>query len=82
MIFCVAITLFELGSLVCATSHTSTIFIIGRSIQGLGAGGIFAGSITIIGFSVPLRSRPVYFSLIGAMFAVLSNSILLTRLPC
>ena len=46
------------------------MFIVGRAIAGLGAGGIFAGALTIIAYSIPLRKRPIYAGCIGAMFGV------------
>jgi Major Facilitator Superfamily len=69
-IFIAVVAIFELGSLVCAVAPNSTTFIVGRAIAGLGAGGIFAGALTIIAYSVPLRKRPMFTGVIGAMFGV------------
>lgn len=69
-LFVIVVSLFELGSLICATAPNSTAFIVGRAIAGLGAGGIFAGALTIIAYSVPLRTRPMFAGMIGAMFGV------------
>jgi MFS family permease len=69
-LFVIVVSLFELGSLICATASDSTAFIVGRAIAGLGAGGIFAGALTIIAYSVPLRTRPMFAGMIGAMFGV------------
>ena len=33
-------------------------------------GGIFAGALTIVAYSVPLRKRPMFAGAIGAMFGV------------
>lgn len=39
----VSIGIFEIGSLVCATSPSSAILVVGRAIAGSGAGGIVIG---------------------------------------
>lgn len=69
-VFVFVVSTFELGSLICGVAPSSTVFIVGRAIAGLGAGGIFAGALTIIAYSIPLRKRPVYAGGIGAMFGV------------
>lgn len=52
------ISLFELGSLVCALSISSKMLIVGRAIAGMGAAGLFSGALVIIAESIPLRQRP------------------------
>lgn len=69
-IYLFALSIFELGSLVCAVTPNSIGLICGRAIAGLGAAGLFSGSILIIAQSVPLDKRPVYTGLIGAMFGI------------
>ncbi|KAF3017953.1 hypothetical protein E8E15_004372 [Penicillium rubens] len=69
-IYLIALFIFEVGSLVCAVTPTSVGLICGRAIAGLGAAGLFSGSILIISKSVPLVKRPVYTGLIGAMFGI------------
>ncbi|KAJ5110187.1 hypothetical protein N7532_002832 [Penicillium argentinense] len=69
-IYLLALSIFEIGSLVCATTPNSVGLICGRAIAGLGAAGLFSGSILIIGQTVPLDKRPMYTSLIGAMFGI------------
>lgn len=71
-VFLAAIGLFELGSLVCGAAPTSTALIIGRAVAGLGMAGIFSGALIIIANSVPLRKRPIYTGIIGAMFGLAS----------
>ncbi|KGO74119.1 Major facilitator superfamily domain, general substrate transporter [Penicillium italicum] len=70
--FIVALTLFELGSLVCGVTPSSTGLIIGRALAGVGAGGLFSGSILVIANLVPLRKRPIFTGLIGAVFGISS----------
>ncbi|KAI0424152.1 efflux pump [Xylaria sp. FL1042] len=52
------ITVLEAGSLVCGFARSSTVFIIGRAVAGLGTSGIMNGALTIIAASVPLSQRP------------------------
>nr|CAL81505.1 MFS transporter [Penicillium digitatum] len=69
-IYLIALFIFEVGSLVCAVTPTSVGLICGRAIAGLGAAGLFSGSILIISKSVPLVKRPMYTGLVGAMFGI------------
>ncbi|KAL2062948.1 hypothetical protein VTL71DRAFT_6020 [Oculimacula yallundae] len=70
--YVVAIVIFEIGSLICATSPSSIVLIVGRAISGIGSAGIFAGSFIIIGLSVPLEKRAKYVALVGAMYGIAS----------
>ncbi|THW02932.1 hypothetical protein D6D24_10756 [Aureobasidium pullulans] len=47
-LFLVALFLFELGSLICGVSPSSTALVVGRAIARLGAAGIFTGASTAI----------------------------------
>lgn len=60
-----ALIVFEVGSVVCATATTSTTFIIGRAITGVGSAGILSGAFIIVVHSVPLSKRPLYTACIG-----------------
>ena len=71
-VFLIAIGIFEVGSLVCGVSPTSTALIVGRAIAGLGSAGIFSGALIIIAYTIPLQKRPIYMGLIGAMYGVAS----------
>lgn len=71
-IFLIAIFIFEIGSLVCAVAPTSTAFIVGRAIAGMGTAGLFSGAIVVLAYTLPLRSRPAAFGLIGAMWGIAS----------
>lgn len=62
--FVIALTIFELGSIICAAAPNSAVLIVGRAVAGTGAAGLFSEGMTIIGFAVPLRQRPLY---IGAL---------------
>lgn len=59
-----------IGSLICATAMNSTIFIIGRAIAGVGAGGVISGSMTITAYTVPLYRRPKFTGGLTSLFGV------------
>ncbi|KFH46342.1 putative HC-toxin efflux carrier-like protein [Hapsidospora chrysogenum ATCC 11550] len=67
-----AVFIFEVGSLVTAVAPTSTAFIVGRAIAGIGTAGLFSGSIVILSLSMPLKRRPLAFGLIGGMWGIAS----------
>ncbi|KJZ78467.1 hypothetical protein HIM_01858 [Hirsutella minnesotensis 3608] len=72
LVYLGAVFIFELGSLVCAVAPTSTAFIVGRAIAGIGTAGLFSGSIVILSLSMPLNKRPLAFGLIGGMWGIAS----------
>ena len=67
-----ALLLFELGSLVCGVTPPSVGLILGRCIAGLGAGGLFSGSLLIIARTVPLHRRQVFTAFLGSMYGIAS----------
>lgn len=51
-VYMIAVTIFELGSLICAVARDTEVFIFGRAVAGLGAAGIFSGGKSaLFGFS-------------------------------
>jgi MFS family permease len=69
-IFLGSIVIFMCGSLACALAPISTVFVIGRAIQGIGTSGILSGGLIIISQVVPLQTRSVLGGVIGAMEGV------------
>ncbi|KAF2267078.1 MFS general substrate transporter [Lojkania enalia] len=67
-----ALFLFEVGSIICAAATSSPMFIIGRAVAGAGAAALFSGGMTIIGYSVALRKRPIYIAALSSMFGIAS----------
>ena len=67
-----SIVIFEAGSALCGAAPTSTAFIIGRAIAGLGSAGVFSGGMMIMIPLVPLRKRPVFTSINGIAFGISS----------
>ena len=70
--YLLALILFELGSIVCASARDSVSLIIGRAVAGAGASALFSGGMTIVGMSVPLRRRPLYIAMLSSMFGISS----------
>lgn len=68
----VSVSIFELGSLICATSQSSAILITGRAIAGSGAGGIVVGSLIIISKTVPIQERSTYTAAVGSIYGIAS----------
>lgn len=58
--YLLAISLFVVGSLLCGTADSMYRLAVYRGVQGLGAGGLMALAITILGDLVPPRERARY----------------------
>ncbi|EEQ31079.1 AflT [Microsporum canis CBS 113480] len=71
-VFLSALFIFELGSLVAAIAPKSETLITGRAIAGIGAAGITSGAMTIMAHTAPVRWRPIFTSLIGAVYGIAS----------
>ncbi|CAG9998536.1 unnamed protein product [Clonostachys byssicola] len=69
-VFIGSVFLFEVGSLISAAAPSSSVFIAGRAISGVGSAGMTGGSLLIIAQCVPLQSRPTFIAMIGAMEAI------------
>ena len=67
-----AITVFETGSAICGAAASSSMFIVGRAVAGLGSAGMMNGTIVVMIAVVPLKKRPLLQGLIGAVFGVAS----------
>lgn len=70
--FVILVAIFEVGSIVCAAAPSSLAFIMGRAITGLGGAGSIVGASVIMTDLVPLRKRPKYQGLLGAVFGLAS----------
>ncbi|MGQ9491771.1 MAG: MFS transporter [Anaerolineae bacterium] len=64
------VALFGLGSLIVALSPNFTVVLLGRGLQGLGAGGIFPVASAVIGDTFPPEKRGGALGLIGAVFGL------------
>ncbi|KAJ5625473.1 hypothetical protein N7510_001782 [Penicillium lagena] len=70
----VAILFFCIGAIVCAIADNFTYMLVGRSVQGVGGGGIIALSEIVMTDLVPLRYRGQYFGIMSAMWSIGSVS--------
>ncbi|RMF33992.1 MAG: MFS transporter, partial [Chloroflexi bacterium] len=69
-IYVLDVALFALGSLMAALAPAFPLLLVGRSIQGLGAGGIFPVASAVIGDTFPPDRRGRALGLIGAVFGL------------
>jgi len=66
------VTIFLLGSIVCALAPTLGVLVAGRALQGLGGGGLIALAQTVLGDLVPPKQRAKYAAQISAVWATAS----------
>ncbi len=67
-----AILIFLAGSVICGLAPNMFVLIAGRAVQGLGGGGLFALTQTVIGDLVPPLERARYAAWISGTWAVAS----------
>ncbi|KZO94642.1 MFS multidrug transporter [Calocera viscosa TUFC12733] len=66
------IFLFAVGSAITGSAQNMTAMIAGRTVQGLGGGGILSLAEIIVADLVPLRERGVYQGILGSVWAFAS----------
>src|SRR6478735_4362672 len=71
-LYLIAIVIFLAGSLYAGSVHSMTGLAVARGIQGMGAGGLLALSLTIIGDIVPLKDRAKYQGYFMSVFGISS----------
>ena len=71
-IFMIAILIFLAGSMLSGISQNMTQLILFRGLQGLGAGGLMALALAIVGDIIPPRQRGRYQGYFGAVFGISS----------
>lgn len=66
------------GSLLCGAASSSTMLIVGRGVAGIGSAGLLSGCFIILVQSTPLRRRPMFTGVMGAIegLATLSAPLL------
>lgn len=69
-IFVLDVLVFGLGSVIVALAPAFSFVLVGRAIQGLGAGGIFPVASAVIGDTFPAEKRGSALGLIGAVFGI------------
>ncbi|KAI8716446.1 hypothetical protein NCS52_00938500 [Fusarium sp. LHS14.1] len=68
----IAVSLFTLGSGLCGGAHNTAMMIGGRSVQGIGGGGILTMSEIVVCDMVSVRERGMYAGIIGGVWAIAS----------
>lgn len=63
----VSIFVFLIGSILSATAPTSKMSVFGRAVTGFSACGIISGCFTLLLQVMPLRKRPVFAGVLGAV---------------
>jgi multidrug resistance protein len=69
-IYVLNLALFGVGSLILAVTTSFEVLLVGRAIQGLGAGGIFPVASAVIGDTFPPEKRGSTLGLLGAVFGI------------
>ncbi|CEL00960.1 hypothetical protein ASPCAL00552 [Aspergillus calidoustus] len=69
-VYLVSMVIFQVGSLICALARSSGVFILGRTINGLGSTGLLSGALLIILTTCPPNIRPVVTSTAMALISV------------
>ncbi|MEO7387307.1 MAG: MFS transporter [Gammaproteobacteria bacterium] len=69
-VYVLNLALFGLGSLVLAAAPNFEVLLVGRAIQGFGAGGIFPVASAVIGDKFPPEKRGQTLGLLGAVFGI------------
>ncbi len=69
-VYLAGVTCFALGSLIIALSPSYWMVLLGRAVQGFGAGGIIPTASAVIGDAVPARERGRALGLIGAIYGM------------
>ncbi|MGB9937476.1 MAG: MFS transporter [Methanobacterium sp.] len=70
VVYIIDILLFAIGSLITASSSSFEILLLGRAIQGFGAGGIFPVASAFIGDTFPPEKRGSALGIIGSVFGL------------
>jgi EmrB/QacA subfamily drug resistance transporter len=69
-LFCFALSMFTIGSVICALSTSMGGLIAGRAIQGIGGGGNMILSQAIVADIFPPKQRGKYMGIMGAAFGM------------
>ncbi|KAJ7596369.1 Mfs1.2 [Mycena floridula] len=67
-----ALLLFAAGSAICGAAMSRNVFLVGRTVQGMGSGGILTLANLILSDLVPLSERGKYNAMLGISWSVAS----------
>lgn len=65
-----AIIIFVAGAIITALANDFTVILVGRTIQGLGGGGVIIMPEIILTDLIPLAERPNYLSIVSGVWAL------------
>ncbi|KAG8888186.1 hypothetical protein FRB98_008204 [Tulasnella sp. 332] len=71
-IYLIAVSIFEIGSIICGAAPGMNVLIFGRALAGVGAAGIFVTTLCILARITRIQQRALLFGLFGAVFALSS----------
>ncbi|KAF2689047.1 MFS general substrate transporter [Lentithecium fluviatile CBS 122367] len=76
--YCVALLVFELGSVVCAVAPNSVTLIVGRAVTGIGATALTSSAAVLISYCVVLRKRAMLLGVyrVGAVTVPLVGGVI------
>lgn len=64
------LVVFTVGTIIAAVANNFTVILVGRTIQGIGGGGILILPEILITDLIPLAERPMYFSIVSGVWAL------------
>jgi MFS family permease len=67
-----SLLIFAVGAAICGAAQSMNMLIAGRTIQGIGGGGILTLTDIIVADLVPLAERGPYLGIVGSVWAVAS----------
>ncbi len=66
----IALVLFMIGAIVAGVANNFATLLVGRSLQGIGGGGLLVLTEIVVTDLVPLRMRGQWFGIISAMWSI------------
>lgn len=66
----IALVFFTVGSIVAAVARNFTVLIVGRTLQGVGGGGVVALNEILITDLIPLRERGKWLGVLNSVWAL------------
>lgn len=66
----IALVLFMIGAIIAGVANNFATLLVGRSLQGIGGGGLLVLTEIVVTDLVPLRMRGQWFGIISAMWSI------------
>ncbi|KAK7917810.1 hypothetical protein PG985_011418 [Apiospora marii] len=82
VVYLASLSVFEVGSVICAAAPTSAVLIFGRAWLGLGGAGLLQGALAIIGEAVTVDKVPLFQGIVVSSMALAYASFDPSQLPC